>query len=454
MVTGPVAKRAKRGHEFRADHPEEPAKMAQKNMSETDQSYDKLKSGSQRGMHQSIDLTSDTPKHTFFSPSGRTIHRQRPATIPEDHHRNTDPFRKEQSSWQMFGQKLGGWSWNRLPQSTSNPERRSLELREEDEPRCDQRLSEFDMYKESQIDYNDELDLDSSRYHIKGMATSAPHLSRPTSNRQGHGNSRLGTGITKMQQVFTEKTFNNIPGSYPEPSVGESALVQTTNLKGYDRASLVEDLREKKRALEKYSKDYIKLKEDYEELQQNTQLKADREAKLERHIQHLIHKEEQKEREFKAEVRKLKANRDSVEDKYEDLIRKQQEESFKQMSTARWLPTEDSKVIAELDRIKRDMRSWARAIAARGAGSLEKLDRSKFLNLLESLSQVAVLDNNELPRGLSTAKSPALLLNALLAYHLHTTMFRSPFFFLDRIGGNELLRNIYEVAQNCRTNSP
>jgi hypothetical protein len=182
-------------------------------------------------------------------------------------------------------------------------------------------------------------------------------------------------------------------------------------------------------------------------------------ADLERQITNLNHYQERKERVFQAEIRKLKAERDSSEEKYEALIREQQEESFKQMSNARWLPIEDTKVVSDLGRIKKEMRNWAKSTGVKGAEALENLDHSEFMSLLKNLSHVAVIKNNELPRGLSESKSPALLLNALLAHHLYTTVFRSPFFFLDDGLGKDsslsrgaaLLRSIYKLAQDCKT---
>jgi hypothetical protein len=129
------------------------------------------------------------------------------------------------------------------------------------------------------------------------------------------------------------------------------------------------------------------------------------------------------------------------------------------MSNARWLPIEDTKVVSDLGRIKKEMRTWAKSTGVKGAEALENLDHSELMSLLKNLSHVAVIKNNELPRGLSEPKSPVLLLNALLAHHLYTAMFRSPFFFFDDGLGKDspvtsdgaLLREIYQLAQDCKT---
>ncbi len=132
-----------------------------------------------------------------------------------------------------------------------------------------------------------------------------------------------------------------------------------------------------------------------------------------------------------AKVRGLEASLNSVQKKYEALILKQQEESFKQMGTARWLPIEDSKVVGQLDRFKRETRSWAKASAAKDLESIEELDACEVSDLLGELSRVAVIENGRLPQGLPTPKIPALLLNARLAHHLYTSIFKNPFFSLE-----------------------
>ena len=123
------------------------------------------------------------------------------------------------------------------------------------------------------------------------------------------------------------------------------------------------------------------------------------------------------------------------------------------MSTARWLPADDNTVMIEFGRIKTAMRSWARKNSIKSMDRIESLEGSEYRSFLAALSKVAVFENEELPRGLRTPKSPGLILNALLAHHLCTTMFRSPFFFLEHIPGVELLHEIYGVAQSGETKS-
>lgn len=77
---------------------------------------------------------------------------------------------------------------------------------------------------------------------------------------------------------------------------------------------------------------------------------------------------------------------------------------------------------------------------------------------MASLSLVAVLENNQLPRRLSTPKGPSLLLNALLAHDIYTSVFRNPFYFLDDNLENvptgfevdRSLNKIYSLALDCK----
>lgn len=108
------------------------------------------------------------------------------------------------------------------------------------------------------------------------------------------------------------------------------------------------------------------------------------------------------------------------------------------MAGSRWAPVEDSKVMEDLGRLKRDMRSWAKKVSSNDMDAvLKSLDKRRLRNALE---HVVVFEHGELPQGLSSRKVPALLLSALLAHDIYTTIFRDPFFFLgivDLGGGYE-----------------
>ncbi len=78
---------------------------------------------------------------------------------------------------------------------------------------------------------------------------------------------------------------------------------------------------------------------------------------------------------------------------------------------------------------------------------------------MQELWNVVMLENGQLPKGITTtAKWPMLLLNALLTDHLYMSIFRSPFFFLGKKSENssltfrpeEILEDIYSRAQSGR----
>jgi len=120
------------------------------------------------------------------------------------------------------------------------------------------------------------------------------------------------------------------------------------------------------------------------------------------------------------DVREAKSQRNMIQEQCDTVIRQHQEESFKQMESARWLPSEESKVVGDLDRIRRDMRAWAKGTSIKDMSRLQEFDGVEYAALLKDLSYVALLENNQLPQGLSTPKSPSLLLNSLLAHDIFT----------------------------------
>lgn len=76
------------------------------------------------------------------------------------------------------------------------------------------------------------------------------------------------------------------------------------------------------------------------------------------------------------------------------------------------------------------MRSWAKIAAVKDIAAIQDLAEEQHVSLMATLSRVAVVDSNQLPRGLSTPKGQSLLLNAFLAHDVYTSLFASPFFFL------------------------
>ncbi|KAK6604892.1 hypothetical protein H4I96_05474 [Botrytis cinerea] len=137
-------------------------------------------------------------------------------------------------------------------------------------------------------------------------------------------------------------------------------------------------------------------------------------------------------RKLQAKTQQLEFEKREIEEDHHTFIRKQQEASFNQMATPLWMPVEDGKVMGDLDRLKRDMRNWAKKSSVNDIDTLIKsLDQRKIAALKEALTNVVLFENGSLPWGLSAKKSPSLLLTALLAHHIYKTLFESPFFFID-----------------------
>ncbi len=272
-----------------------------------------------------------------------------------------------------------------------------------------------------------------------------PHYSSPT--RQSPSLLKQFTGY-----------FNRSTGS----SSAAPDLEQQIYLRDIEIERLREDLRGRHNIVEQISKDHRKdvdhLKEKHQKILDDVTRKWDaREKELERYNQQIRYDRDESIRRLQAEVREIESDRHMIQEKYDTFIRKQQEESFKKMESGRWLPSEESKVVGDLDRIKREMRTWAKGAAIKDM-PLQKIDQMEVADLMKDLSHVVLLKNNQLPQGLSTPKSPSLLLNALLAHHVYTNIFRNPFFFLKdelgqdmaRAGLEDALDEIYQLAQACK----
>jgi hypothetical protein len=195
------------------------------------------------------------------------------------------------------------------------------------------------------------------------------------------------------------------------------------------------------------------------------------------HLQEALRSKENVINKLQAKVCEIESAIDRNQEEYENFIRKHQEESFKRMESARWCPAQGRKVVSDLNTIKNKMKNWAKGTSvsdlntiknkmknwAKGTSVkdmslLQTLDGMDIASLMKDLSRVALLENNQLPQGLSTPKSASLLLNALLAHDVYTTIFRSPFFFLNdglghdlpRSGLDDTMNKIYQLAQACK----
>lgn len=233
------------------------------------------------------------------------------------------------------------------------------------------------------------------------------------------------------------------------------------------------DLEQQRQKRENYERDSAKEVCGSDDFIEQPSHRADIDE-LERSFQEILHV---KEREWEArerqntnqinnnlnEIEKLQARlrqsqfeKAGIQQKYETFIRKQQEASFRQMEDARWRPTDERKVMDDLDRLKRSSRVWAKAVSIQELSLLSSLEKRDYEALMQCLAPAVLFKNNELPKELfTTAKSPMLLLNALLAHSVYASFFRSPFFFLSNIDSDgtssvRILEEIYERAQMGR----
>jgi hypothetical protein len=159
----------------------------------------------------------------------------------------------------------------------------------------------------------------------------------------------------------------------------------------------------------------------------------------------------------KHKVKELQYSLAMAEEARDDLIRKQQEENFKQMDTGRWLPQEESKIKSDLDRLKRSMKSWSKDCSISSMTPVQNLMQGteEEIALIQCLSDVVRFDDGRLPPGLNTSKTPSLLLNALLTHDVYQSVFDNPFFFLHnqldyeppRLAPYEEFNKLYQVMQ-------
>ncbi|KAF7940707.1 uncharacterized protein EAE97_006893 [Botrytis byssoidea] len=178
------------------------------------------------------------------------------------------------------------------------------------------------------------------------------------------------------------------------------------------------------------------LEEDYNQLLQGNEKKHEAERrKLEDYVKILelqVQDSEQLVHTLQARNGQLEFEKQDIEEQHRTFIRKQQETTFRQMKSSRWMPAEDSKVIEDLDRLKKDMRNWAKKATVNDMDTLlGSLGKRESAALKEALTHVVVFENGRLPQGLSAKKYPGLLLTALLTHHVYQTLFKSPFFFID-----------------------
>ncbi|RAL64444.1 hypothetical protein DID88_001920 [Monilinia fructigena] len=94
---------------------------------------------------------------------------------------------------------------------------------------------------------------------------------------------------------------------------------------------------------------------------------------------------------LQAKIRKLEDEKQAIEEKFNTFVRKQQEESFSRITTSRWAPIEDCRVIRGLDRLKKKTRNWAKTVSLNDINAIMKsLDGSKHAALKDELDHVTL----------------------------------------------------------------
>jgi hypothetical protein len=151
---------------------------------------------------------------------------------------------------------------------------------------------------------------------------------------------------------------------------------------------------------------------------------------------------------FQAKLREMESEKGKIQREHIAFVRKQQEASFRRMESARWLPADVKETTRSLDRLKTNMRRWAKEISIKDLSLLLSLERTEYDALVKDLAHVALLANNQLPQVLfTTARSPMLLLSALLAQSVYSSFFQSPF-SVYKEGDRAALESIYRPAQS------
>ncbi|KAK0103677.1 hypothetical protein ONS95_005687 [Cadophora gregata] len=213
--------------------------------------------------------------------------------------------------------------------------------------------------------------------------------------------------------------------------------------------------------LEKRDRQIAKMQADHKNTLKNVEndfrkIQEDNRQKHHDHWERVNQEHEMTVNKLLTQLQEIGKEKEVIQMEHDRFIRENQEASFGKMESARWAPAEDSKIVGQLERLRREMRSWAKGMALKDMALLKNLEKTDQDSLMDYLSNVVALQNGQLPGGLETPKSPALLLNALFTHILYSTLFRSPFFFLEDaqnegLNGSrvaETLVKMYEMAQN------
>ncbi|KAG4415112.1 hypothetical protein IFR04_011749 [Cadophora malorum] len=302
--------------------------------------------------------------------------------------------------------------------------------------------------------------------HVKGtMGTGPARLPQSSKQRSSQARSpqqgRIpgqGTGI--LESIASPFRMIFSPSGASASQQYEQARKETERL--------TELLKKKDRQIEMmkadHQKDLRNTENDWKRMQEEERQKFDHVLKThynrwhqdhDDHWQQINHDHGRTVSKLQMQLQDTQKEKEAMLMEHEEFIRVKQEASFGGMESGRWAPAEESKIFGQLNRLKRDMRTWAKEVASKDLSLLKTLDKRDLDSLMDHLSNVVVLQNDQLPAGLTTPKSPALLLNALFSHMLYSNLLRSPFFFLEEIPRDglkktsvaETLEGIYKMAQ-------
>ncbi|TGO47417.1 hypothetical protein BCON_0279g00170 [Botryotinia convoluta] len=155
-----------------------------------------------------------------------------------------------------------------------------------------------------------------------------------------------------------------------------------------------------------------------------------------------VHRSYEELRTLKKEIVDLKEQESELQQRNQQdreecsrAVRALQEMAFKPWRAGKWLPAEHDTINLEISTLQAAMSGWIRG-ATSGDSRLDDLsevfqgeDQAKDA-LREELSKVMVFKNDLLPEGLPQKRAKKFLFEALLANHLFTNVFSSPFSFL------------------------
>lgn len=149
-----------------------------------------------------------------------------------------------------------------------------------------------------------------------------------------------------------------------------------------------------------------------------------------------------------ADFQELESSRDSIKNSYRSLPLMKPGHS----------PAEANYKFGNRDdlvRLYTQMKTWAKKACTSDTSCLQNHQ------LVEALSAVVRLDNNELPNGLPTDRVTHLFLHALVAHHLYTSVICNPFLFEESFEDNgiepsreRVLQQVYKSMQSCKSCGP